>query len=156
MCHWEPARLCTAIAPFWFSTKHPWMAVMPFWLSTDNIAILVININIILRLTRYLERKIGLVMVDCHQIEKREQKLLLTDIISGYTVSWEPEGHYQFSKMFCWEPEGHYRCTKSMAIAPFWFSMKHLWIVIVPFWLSTDDNWYKNQQDYITDQDLHV
>ena len=39
-----------------------------------------------------------------------------------YFVSWEPEGRYQYSKMFCLEPEGRYRCTKSMAIAPFWFS----------------------------------
>ena len=29
-----------------------------------------------------------------------------------YIISWEPEGHYHYSKMFCWEPEG--RCTKSM------------------------------------------
>ena len=43
-------------------------------------------------------------------------------------VSWEPEGHYCKSKMFCWEPEGRYRhrlCTA--IIAPFWFSMEHLW-----------------------------
>ena len=32
-CHW----LCTAIAPFWFSTEHLWAAIMPFWLSTDNL-----------------------------------------------------------------------------------------------------------------------
>ena len=56
-------------------------------------------------------------------------------------VSWEPEGHYQHSKMFHWEPEGRYRCTKSMAIAPFWFSVEHLWILVVPFWLSTDGLW---------------
>ena len=54
-------------------------------------------------------------------------------------IIWEPERHYQYSKMFHWEPEGHYHCTKSMAIVPFWFSTEHLWIVIVPFWLSTDN-----------------
>ena len=27
-------RHCTAIAPFWFSTEHCWIAIMPFWLST--------------------------------------------------------------------------------------------------------------------------
>ena len=32
-CHW----LCTAIAPFWFSTEHLWAAITPFWLSTDDI-----------------------------------------------------------------------------------------------------------------------
>ena len=26
-----------AIAPFWFSMEHCWIALMPFWLSTDNI-----------------------------------------------------------------------------------------------------------------------
>ena len=31
-------------------------------------------------------------------------------------VSWEPEGRYHYSKMFCYEPEGRYRCTKPMAI----------------------------------------
>ena len=30
----------------------------------------------------------------------------------SYIVSWEPEGRYQYSKMFCWEPEGGYRCVK--------------------------------------------
>ena len=56
-----------------------------------------------------------------------------------HIVSWKPEGHYQYSKMFRWEPEGRYRWTMSMVIVPFWFSMEHLWIVIAPFWLSTDD-----------------
>ena len=42
MFRWEPEgryrhTLCTAIAPFWFSTKHAWSAVTPFWLSTDYI-----------------------------------------------------------------------------------------------------------------------
>ena len=44
-----------------------------------------------------------------------------------HIVSWEPEGRYCRSKMFCWEPEGrycHWHCT---AIASFWFSMEHLW-----------------------------
>ena len=36
-------------------------------------------------------------------------------------VSWEQDGRYHYSTMFCWELEGHYRWTKSMAIAPFWF-----------------------------------
>ena len=54
-------------------------------------------------------------------------------------VIWDPEGGYQYSKMFHWETEGrYYSCTKSMAIAPIWFSTEHLWIVIAPFWLSTD------------------
>ena len=58
---------------------------------------------------------------------------------SWNVVSWEPEGHYQYSKMFRWEPEGHYCCTMSIVIAPFWFSMENLWVVIAPFWLSTDN-----------------
>ena len=29
-------RLCTAIAPFWFSTEHLWAAITPFWLSNDD------------------------------------------------------------------------------------------------------------------------
>ena len=56
-----------------------------------------------------------------------------------YIVSWEPEGHYHYSKMFCWEPEGHYRHRHCTVIAPFWFSTEHLWILIAPFWLSTAD-----------------
>ena len=40
---WEPegryCRLCTAIAPFWFSTEHLWTAIAPVWLSTDDILI---------------------------------------------------------------------------------------------------------------------
>ena len=38
--HWEPEGrywLCTAIAPFWFSTEHLWAAITPFWLSTNDI-----------------------------------------------------------------------------------------------------------------------
>ena len=54
-------------------------------------------------------------------------------------VSWELEGHYQYSTMFCWEPEGSYRCVTSMAKAPFWFSMEHRGIVIKPVWFSDDD-----------------
>ena len=41
-------------------------------------------------------------------------------------LSWEPEGRYQYSKMFQWEPEGRYRCAKSMRIAPFWLSTDEL------------------------------
>ena len=52
--------------------------------------------------------------------------------------TWEPEGHYCSSKMFCWKAEGHYCCTKSMVIAPFWFSIEYLSYSIMPFWLSTD------------------
>ena len=40
-----------------------------------------------------------------------------------HIISWEPEGHYRCSKMFCWEPEGRYCWVfffKSMVIAPFW------------------------------------
>ena len=56
-----------------------------------------------------------------------------------YVVSWEPEGHYQYSKTFCWEPEGHCCSTIPMVIVSFWFSTEHLWILIAPFWLSTDE-----------------
>ena len=31
-----------------------------------------------------------------------------------WIVSWEPEGRYQYSKMFSWEPEGRYCCTMSI------------------------------------------
>ena len=41
---WEPEghyrhRLCTVIAPFWFSAEQLWTALMPFWLSTDEIIV---------------------------------------------------------------------------------------------------------------------
>ena len=41
MFHWKPEvcychRLCTATAPFWFSTEHHWIVITPFWLSTDK------------------------------------------------------------------------------------------------------------------------
>ena len=55
------------------------------------------------------------------------------------SVCWEPEGRYQYSKMFRWEPEGRYRCINSMKVAPFCFSTEHLLISIAPFWLSADD-----------------
>ena len=29
--------ICTAIAPFWFSTEHLEILIAPFWLSTDGI-----------------------------------------------------------------------------------------------------------------------
>ena len=32
--------------------------------------------------------------------------------------NWEPEGRYQYSKMFHWEPKRHYHCTMCVAIAP--------------------------------------
>ena len=42
MFHWEPEgqyhhRLCTAIAPFWFSTELRWTAITPFLFSADII-----------------------------------------------------------------------------------------------------------------------
>ena len=46
-------------------------------------------------------------------------------------VTWEPEGHYDYSTMFHWELEGCYCYTKSMAIAPFWFSMEHHWTALL-------------------------
>ena len=55
-----------------------------------------------------------------------------------YIVSWEPEGHYLYSKIFCWEPEGSYRYRRHTAIVPFWFSTEHFGIVIAPFWFSTE------------------
>ena len=58
----------------------------------------------------------------CFQIQNQSLgPYAFTDLYLHF-VSWEPEGHYQYSKMFCWELEGHYGCTKSMVIAPFWFS----------------------------------
>ena len=44
MFHWEPEgcyhrRLCTAIAPVWFSMEHLWILIVPFWLSTYAIYI---------------------------------------------------------------------------------------------------------------------
>ena len=64
-------------------------------------------------------------------------KLIVRDI-----VSWEPEGRYQYSKMFRWEPEGRHCCKKPMAIAPFWFSTEHGWTVLTPFWFSADDMYW--------------
>ena len=60
----------------------------------------------------------------------------------SHIVSWEPEGRYYSSKMFCWEPEGRYCHRLCTAIAPFWFSTEHLWTAITPFWLSTDNIQY--------------
>ena len=41
------------------------------------------------------------------------------NIKEEWNVCWEPEGGYQYSKMFHSEPEGRYHCTKSMVIVPF-------------------------------------
>ena len=70
----------------------------------------------------------------------------------GHSVSWEPEGRYQYLKMFSWELEGGYHYAKSMVIAPFWFSTEHIWIVIVPFWLSTDDSMYVQYDAHLLTQ----
>ena len=56
-------------------------------------------------------------------------------------VSWEPEGRYHYSTIFCWEAEGRYCCTKSIAITvgsqqnvvdisfrPFWIWANVLWL----------------------------
>ena len=32
-------RLCTAIAPFWFSTERLWIVIAPFWHSTDDMEV---------------------------------------------------------------------------------------------------------------------
>ena len=63
--------------------------------------------------------------------------LLFRDVV----VSWEPEGRYHHSKMFCWEPEGYYHHRLCKAIAPFWSLTEHLWILIAPFWFSTEHLW---------------
>ena len=39
-------------------------------------------------------------------------------------VSWEPEGHYCCSTIFCWEPEGNNHHRLYTETAPFWFSKK--------------------------------
>ena len=61
--------------------------------------------------------------------------------MNSYSVSWEPEGRYQYSMMFRWEPEGRYCCKKPMAIAPFWFSTEHGWTALTPFWFSADESY---------------
>ena len=69
----------------------------------------------------------------------KKKKLHVVPRVRGHVVSWEPEGRYQYSKLFHWEPKGRYRCTMPTAKVPFWFSMEYLWIVVMPFWLATDD-----------------
>ena len=54
-------------------------------------------------------------------------------------ISWEPEGHFQYSMMSRWEPEGRYGCAESTAIAPFWFSTQHCRTALTPFWFSAND-----------------
>ena len=73
----------------------------------------------------------------CVHINKQTNKLLSIlqstskywTLIVLHIVSWEPEGHYHYSKMFHWKPEGHYCCTKSMRITAFWLSTEHLLIM---------------------------
>ena len=36
-------RLCTAIAPFWFSMKHLWTALTPFLLSTNGMCVVCLS-----------------------------------------------------------------------------------------------------------------
>ena len=47
--------------------------------------------------------------------------LVLCALWFSHIVSWEPEGHYHYSKMFCWEPKGRYRHRLCTVIVPFWF-----------------------------------
>ena len=57
-----------------------------------------------------------------------------------HIISWELEGCYHYSKMFCWEPEWLYCHRLCTAIVPFWLSTEQLWIVIAPFCrLSADE-----------------
>ena len=37
----SPYRLCTAIAPFWFSMEHLWIMIVPFWVSTEHLWIVI-------------------------------------------------------------------------------------------------------------------
>ena len=37
----SPYRLCTAIAPFWFSTKHLCILIAPFWFSAEQFCTLI-------------------------------------------------------------------------------------------------------------------
>ena len=84
----------------------------------------------------------------------RQEHRMKTNYMHVQFASWEPEGRYQYSKMFRWDTEGCYCCTKSMAVTPFWFSTEQLWIAVTPFWLSADKLWPKftytcNQSVYV-------
>ena len=54
-------------------------------------------------------------------------------------VSWEPEGCYQYSKMFLWEPEGCYQCTMSLVIMPFWLSTDDMGVIMLNSNSNNDD-----------------
>ena len=73
---------------------------------------------------------------------------------SSQFVSWEPEGHYQYSTMFHWEPEGCYCCTKSTGIG---FSTEHSWTAFTPFWFSVKEFLKSSNtlQQNIVEQHLH-
>ena len=53
-----------------------------------------------------------------------------------HIVSWEPEGRYQYSKMFHWEPEVH---APSLYKVYGDSTLLVLNGTLAPFWLSTDD-----------------
>ena len=84
---------------------------------------------------------------------------LLTKVyvnINRDIISWEPEGHYHYSKMFCWDPEGRYRHRHCTAIAPFWFSMEHCWILILRHWLNLNSRLKHSSSHLLTKVDVNM
>ena len=70
MFRWEPEgryhhRLCTAIAPFWFSTEHVWLVIAPFWLSNWRYVPIWILLNSIQKIGKFsIEISIYFVVCD--------------------------------------------------------------------------------------------
>ena len=97
-------------------------------------------------MVRYFEMKWKFMFAFCavfeiqsqHKIMScpRLQKFHCTDV-QVYIVSWEPEGHYHCSKMYCWEQKECYRCTVNGDNALLVLSGTLL-NKLMPLWLSAN------------------
>ena len=97
MFHSEPEgrychRLCTAIAPFLFSTEHPCKSLMPFWLSTDD------------NVPQILERSYSIAFHPC--LNYRSIHFLFQNL-SYYTGGDSLSGHYNAKLRPAYSPTGY-------------------------------------------------
>ena len=155
MFRWEPEgrychRLCTAIAPFWFSTEHLWTVITPFWLSTDDMhcfnAFLILCFNhssFCQSPNQYkssVESQKGAIKIQRCSVENQKGAIN----IQRCSVE-NQKGAINIQRCSVENQKGAIAVQSLfiLVIAPFWFSTKHLWIVIAPFWLSTDEMVYE-------------
>ena len=71
-----------AIAPFWFSTEHPWIVIVPFWLLTDQVVYSQLCLSRIRRSRRSLQILLSLFSIG---FTPHQWNFLQVDAISSVT-----------------------------------------------------------------------